>query len=591
MTRVLVLVLVLALAAVAGAAPAAIAAPAWTQEQPSPPPGGAFPGPVGEPGDMQFLTPNFGLMIVKNAPGRTYSSGLMVYDGVSWRQLSTVCGGAARGARIALVSEREWWTISDPAPGLSGTVSDEDQSKTLCHFKDGQVVASYAKAVSDVDAPYPSMNAAACAGPSDCWFSGPVVDVPRFGTHLLHWDGASLTQAQHPSARGMADLEPHGGQVLGGTAVGTSFGDQNAFSLLGDAYLDPVDVVGEARAPRLLRTFGAGGVGVPSWPGLEGADRVDVTALDSDGQQLWVAGQKSITAIPSDAEELPPDAPTLQPEPPFLARMGPGDTTPHRVTITAPGSGTLDVGDYIGDVAANPGTDRVWATVTPRPAPGATTSSRIAVVAEIDAAGTVLQRVALGRDDVLVGDAAHIACPATNQCWMVTAGGFLYRLAEPGTTVAENPDPLLKRMITIRPPDPRTPRTPPDVVPQDESAQFVAPPIEAPAKEQVAKAPKKIPALLRVLGGVRVEKKRYIVMRIQVRRRARVQLVGLRRGRTVAKTKNRTLKPGRHTLRMRADRKRWPTALRFKTKDLELPDSAPPAEDDTGAGAGDTVTT
>ena len=83
-------------------------------------------------------------------------------------------------------------------------------------------------------------------------------------------------------------------------------------------------------------------------------------------------------------------------------------------------------------------------------------------------------------------------------------------------------------------------------------------PAEAPEPEQLAA----------LITGVRKPKLKGLTLNLsfKVTRRARVQLVARRRGKTVAKTANRTLKPGRHTLRLKLSRKRWPTALRFVTK-------------------------
>lgn len=583
MTRLTGLLIAAAIVALSGATPAG-AAPRWALELPAPPVGAAFSGPVGAPADVQFLAPNFGLMMVTNQPGSAYRSGLFVYDGFSWRQLSTVCGGAARSGRIALVSEREWWTVSDPAPGLDGLVPQVG-TVTLCRFVDGKVVASYATAEGDLSGtPYPPMNAAACAGPNHCWFGGPVTDVPAYGTFLLRWDGAGLTPIQEGSARGIADLQAYGGQVIAGTAVGTGF-DQAAQSLVDASDLGvPRDLdLLERDGPRLLRTLHAdGGASVLDWPRLQGTQRIDIAALDADGGELWVAGRASTTAV---GETSSPDDP--EPRLPYLARQIPGQTEPVEIAIEAGAGLTAD--DRIGDIAVVPGGGRAWVTLHRGGSP--VTSRTAATVVLIDASGAVLQRVDLGREDVAVGDAARIDCPAADQCWMVTAGGWIFRLSEPGLTLSRHPSPAIQRLITQRPPDVRTPRTPPDTVPVDEGTRYVAPEVEAPQEQAAASEPKPLPALLRVLGRARVTNKgRTITMRIQVRRRARIQLQGLRRGRVVARTTRKTYKPGRYTLRMKVTRKRWPTSLRFRTTDLELPAAATPDED-AGGGAGDTLIT
>jgi hypothetical protein len=50
-------------------------------------------------------------------------------------------------------------------------------------------------------------------------------------------------------------------------------------------------------------------------------------------------------------------------------------------------------------------------------------------------------------------------------------------------------------------------------------------------------------------------------------RRAKVQLIAQRGSKVVARTTYRTLTPGRRTLTLRLDPKRWPTRLRFRTSE------------------------
>ena len=142
----------------------ALAPPPPTGASPSP-----FPLPVGYVGDIEFWAPNRGVLIT--AGNSVVPAGLYAYDGVNWHQLSTVCGGT--DGRIAWAGPDEFWTISDQRPGqvlsTSGTGALEDVS--LCHFLDGQVVASFAEPLEQPNS-YKPMNAAACAGPNDCWFGG-----------------------------------------------------------------------------------------------------------------------------------------------------------------------------------------------------------------------------------------------------------------------------------------------------------------------------------------------------------------------------------------------------------------------------------
>ena len=67
------------------------------------------------------------------------------------------------------------------------------------------------------------------------------------------------------------------------------------------------------------------------------------------------------------------------------------------------------------------------------------------------------------------------------------------------------------------------------------------------------------------------------------------------RKRVVARLPTRTLRAGRHTLRLRFERRRWPTGLRFVLRELDPRLRAPSADaQDTvtvGDGAADAPTT
>jgi hypothetical protein len=71
----------------------------WRLEQPAPPAGAAFKVPLGVPDDMEFYAPNEGLMSVQG--NAVVPTGLLFWNGRSWHQLSTVCGGSGEVSRIA----------------------------------------------------------------------------------------------------------------------------------------------------------------------------------------------------------------------------------------------------------------------------------------------------------------------------------------------------------------------------------------------------------------------------------------------------------------------------------------------------------
>src|SRR5262245_29160668 len=186
----------------------------WRLEQPPPPAGAPFAVPLGTPGDLTFWAPNRGLLAVEG--NSVVPRGILYYDGASWRMLSTVCGGPGDTMRIAWAGPTEFWTVSEPSRPRQGS------GLALCHFRDGQVVASYGTAETSPD-PFRQMNAAACRAPDDCWFGGVGSESPsgeRVGAFHLHWDGTSLRTAYAPQGRGVTDIEPLGDGLIESVVVG-----------------------------------------------------------------------------------------------------------------------------------------------------------------------------------------------------------------------------------------------------------------------------------------------------------------------------------------------------------------------------------
>lgn len=604
-----------AVTALAWASPAVAGQVAWRSAQPAPPPGAPFSSSVGSVAAMEFAAPNLGLMMVG---GAGYGNGLLVFDGTGWRQSSTVCGGTV-GA-IAWAGPREWWTVGPEALKPKST-----QPIALCHFRDGAVVGSYAVPPSDLTNSYPSLRAAACTGPSDCWFAGEITDQPTIGALYLHWDGSQLRRIVHPAARGVGAMQAFAGGVVAGTAVGPTRGeitvpsaDPTVRYVLTPDSVNRAEVTDPALAskPRLLRLLGAdGSVTVPTWaprqdrasdvqgPGLP-TNLIDTVALDTEGSALWLAARGSRSAtrplLPTDPPLSGDDVPDqLNPvsQRPYVAVQRPGRSEPEELIWRA--DAQISSNEVIHDIAAIPGTNDAWIALRDDTvAGGPDTGARAATLARIRFAATagglegeVVERVDLQRPDLNIGGAARLECPAPSDCWLATAGGWIYHWSDPDVPTEQNSDPVFQQLITSRPPDGRTPRDDPDTLPADEAAGFVAPPVEQDKPADVPAA-KRIPALFKVLGKPKVRKVRgrYIIeLRIQLRRKARIQLVGRRNGRVVAKTKQRTYKKGRYVLRLKVKRSAWPTALKFVTRDLEIKEA--PAEDDIGGDSGDTVTT
>ncbi|HWX44223.1 MAG TPA: hypothetical protein VNY52_02755, partial [Solirubrobacteraceae bacterium] len=174
----------------------------WRVEQPEPPPpppgveGLKAPIGLGRIGDIEFWAPNRGALIT-GGNGSTVLPGVWLYNGERWRELATVCG--ATDGRIAWAGPDEFWTISDGRPGqavLNASERPPLEDNTLCHFAPGptgkfEVVASYAS-LAFLSTSYQAMHAAACIGPSDCWFAGDALENPQVGAFQLHWNGHSL---------------------------------------------------------------------------------------------------------------------------------------------------------------------------------------------------------------------------------------------------------------------------------------------------------------------------------------------------------------------------------------------------------------
>ncbi|PZS22795.1 MAG: hypothetical protein DLM61_25285, partial [Pseudonocardiales bacterium] len=256
------------------------AAALWRLEQPPPPPGAPFKVPLGIPGDLKFWAPNRGLLSVEG--NATIARGLYAYNGQSWHPLATVCGGSGDTSRIAFAGPREFWTVSEPSRPRTGS------GLALCHFRDGEVVASYSMPDQSAD-PFRRMNAAACNGPNDCWFGGVGGQDPtgeRVGAFHLHWDGTGLTTVYAPQGRGVSDLQFSGGRFWESVFVGRRAEDR----------ADAVDLTEpESPKPRLLHSIVNGAFAndpfVAADPPGAPADGTELLGLDGDGAgQLWAVG-------------------------------------------------------------------------------------------------------------------------------------------------------------------------------------------------------------------------------------------------------------------------------------------------------------
>lgn len=532
--------LIAALVALFLAASPAAAEPIWRLEQPSPPAGAPFKVPLGAPGDLSFWAPNRGLLTVEG--NDTIPRGIYSWNGRGWHQLATVCGGPAETARIAWAGPTEFWVVSEPSLPRSGS------GLALCRFKDGQVVGSWSTRVDAAD-PFRQMASAACGGPDDCWFGGVGSQDAlgeRVGGFHLHWDGTDLETVYGPQGRAVTDMQFHQGRLLESTLVGRS--PENR--------IDPVDLAEPEATPRLVHEIDADAIFandpfVPApLPGVP-ADGSELLALDSDGEDLWAVGggaASGASAPPGGAVERPPLAAhllggALQDVSLLGASFGPRDR--------------------LADVAALPSSKDAMAAVVPFAERGSTNSK--AIVARIAPDGstvtTRLPAAGAGR-----GSAARIACPAPEECWMVTRAGWLFHYSD-GTPLPLDTEPAFEGTIEFRPNE-AAEQFVPDTPPVDDSQLFAPPELEQdPTAEPPPAKVKRLPPLLKQarsrLQGLR------LTVSFTVTRKARVALLAKRGGRTVARTPQRTLAPGRHSLVLQLSRDRYPTRLAFRASEVK----------------------
>jgi len=521
------------------ASAAGAAEPVWRLEQPAPPAGAPFKLPLGAPGDLKFYAPNRGLLTVEG--NDAVPRGILSYDGVRWRQLASVCGGSGDTARIAFAGPREFWVISEPSRPRVGS------GTALCRFKDGQVVGSFSTPAESSD-PFRQMFAAACRGPNDCWFGGVGSQDAlgeRVGAFHLHWNGSQLETVYGPQGRGVSDLEVHGSSLYESTLVGTRPENRT----------DPVDLAQpEEPGPRLIHTIaGSTFLNDPFTPADRPAlprDGAELLALDSDGASLWAVGGGAASG-PSA-----PEGGSVE-RPPLAARLGSADFT--ELPLSGAGFGPTE---RFTDVAAVPGGSSAWVTAVPFAERRSTNAK--AKVALIDANGatsvTRLPASGAGR-----GAAARIACTGPADCWMVTYAGWLFHLSD-GAPKARDTDPAYAGGISFRPNE-AAEQFVPDAPPIDDSRLFAPPPLELePGAEQAPARVRRLPALIRRvrsrLRGLR------LTVTFTLARRARVSLLARRRGRLVARTRPRVLRPGRRSLTLRLDRRRYPTKLAFSAREL-----------------------
>lgn len=508
MRRLILVLSVAFVAALSVSNSAGAAEPEWHSEQPVAA-GIGVPVPLGAIGGMAFWSPNKGVLVTDGNGGMP--AGVYAYDGSGWYLYSTVCGGGGggEGGGIAISGPDEFWTISDYGEPQEGSQNGGFPDQTLCHFANGEVVASYAE--PGASGAYQTMDAAACSGPAECWFGGAGVGTaaPNPDPFHLHWDGNSLTTVPSPKVR-----EPEVASFPGG-AVGLSFAEGRLFESANVApYLREVSV---ANPQRFLpvEPLTSNGPFVFSTEPLE--------------QRLWAGSEKTGTILHLEAGSFE--------------------------ELTSPV--TFEAGQLLA-IGAEPETESAWLGAGLPPG-----SDGFAELRQVNSSGEFGPAIRLpGPNEDLnpKGGAEHIACAAPGQCWMATGEGWLFHLGGPPPE-GVNTDPLMHRLITSRPKDASSRTFVSAGLPPDDSGEVEpskTPPI---VHEQFPHPHKKPPLVVKIKQSL--IHKTVLQMAFTLRGKAHVQLIAKYHKSVVAKTPLLTLDKGRHRLRLHLDPKRWPTSLEF----------------------------
>jgi hypothetical protein len=528
----------------------------WRLEQPAPPAGARFKVPLGAPDDMQFLAPNEGLLSVEG--NAAVPTGLFFWNGRAWHQLSTVCGGSGEVSRIAWAGPEEFWTITEPSEPRVGS------GLALCHFKNGIVVGSYSTPLQSPD-PFRPMDAAACDGPNDCWFAGIASEDPtgqRVGAFHLHWDGTNLTSSYQPQGRGVSGLASFGGTFYESTLVGAQTGDTT----------DPVKLATpEPFGPIVIHRLAGATftdanflpfpyLGVP-------AEGVELLSAKADGTDLWFSGGGAASGpvAPHDGSVASPPLAVHYNEPFF--QQAPIDTA------------LFGSEDRFVDIAPVPGTSSAWVADQALSERGSATDR--AKVALIGADGSAMQQT-LPASGAGRGSAQLVAASGPEEAWMVTSAGWLFHYTN-GTVLSEDADHNWASTITQRPNE-SVAQFVSDTPPPDDSQLFAPPPVQVETKASGESVPLVIPALLK---NVKVTRRGLTVtISFQLTRLADVQLLAKLHGKILVRTRDERLRPGQRKLQLRFERKRWPDALSFKTKELTKPKPVPASGSEGAAKTG-----
>jgi hypothetical protein len=541
----------------------------WRLEQPQPPPPppgvseSSTPIGLGAIGDIQFWAPNRGLLITAGN-GSTIPPGLWAYNGEGWHELSTVCG--ATDGRIAWAGPDEFWTISDGRPGqanVNGKVPPLADD-TLCHFVGGRVAGSYASLAFQASS-YQPMHAAACFGPSDCWFGGDPLPEPGVGAFHLVWEGRSVRAEANPQGHATEDMRLFEGRLYESVRIRPAQQPPNP------SEEDQLSEPESPSEPSVLHQIAPAGIqptftsllpGFPVYAPGSFPAALSYLRLGADSDSLWgAAGPVRETpggSAPAETTVVRYSAGQ------WTQPVGPGSETPGADPYAA---------DAVNAIAAEPGTESAWMALDSQADASSPSPTAPATLARVSADGAIGDSQSLPGEDEAVGNkgaAKQIVCPAPHDCWMATTQGWLFHLAPEGERqLPRDSDPAFDGLITLRPEDEGLPQVAPDAPPADDSGLLGEPPAAALALPEVApEAETRVPVPLLSKIHTRLVHRTTLELRFHLAVKARVRLLARRKKHVVASTANLTLAAGDRHLTLHLDPRRWPTKLDLQTHAL-----------------------
>jgi hypothetical protein len=545
---------------------------------------------IGKIGDIEFFAPNRGVLITEGNPP-SIPAGVWAYDGHEWHELSDKCG--ATDGRIAWAGPDEFWTVSDGRPGqASGERPPPLQDNTLCHFKNGAIVGSYASLAFRPDS-YQAMHAAACLSPSDCWFGGDELPEAEpgarteFGAFQLHFNGSSVTEQPYPAEHAIEDLRPFGGYLFESVRLLKQDRLQSSESLTAPPDLHLITPIG------VQPTFISLTPGVPQYAPEEHFYSLDFLHLASDAEALWGAADPVRPTIEEQEEGAPPAEVTIlrYAEGQWTQVLGAGTDPPGGNPLTQAGREEGE-NETVSSIAAEPGdAANAWLALNSQNNTARGVAAT-AMVGRISSAGELSERQtlpAVGEGVGAKGAADKIVCPAPNDCWLATTQGWLFHYADSATReLPKDSDPAFSSLITFRPADAGIPAIVPDAPPVDDSGLSErAPGATGSLLASVAPEPElRVPVALLSRVRTKLVHGTTLDLRFHLAVRSRVRLIAKRGKRVVASTPTRTFSAGDRRVLLVLNRRRWPTKLDLQTHAL-----APLPTTSTRGAATDTVGT